>query len=135
MWVSKLHLVAHWIPGQNALLNDCLSAKLIRVESDLIIEDHKVLSTDEIVDFFIALANDSFRTVVRMAAIEGNNEKLGRVRVVISSDHHVRFICAQELALVEVELTLEFFAYWLESWLHIRRVIQAELLVRAVVRR
>ena len=95
MWVSKLHLVAHWIPGQNALLNDCLSAKLIRVESDLIIEKHKVLSTNEIVDFFIALANSSFWTVIWMAAIEGNNEILSRVRIVISSDHHVGFIRAQ----------------------------------------
>ena len=94
IWVPKLHLEAHWIPGQHALLNDCVGAKLLRVKPDLIIKDNKVLSTDEIVDFFIALADDSFWAVVRMAAIKGNNEKLSRVRVVISSDHHVPFICA-----------------------------------------
>ena len=153
MRVSQLHLVADGVPRQRAFLDDRGQAFLLRVEPDLIAEQGQVFTFDEIIDLAIVFAYGTLGAILRMTSVECNDEHLGCVRIVITSDHHLRLVGAEKLLPVELKLWLQKLAYRQKSgffssccFVLIRCVgvtffffliccsYQAQLFIRAVVR-
>ena len=97
VWVPELRLKADWVPGQQALFDNSIISYKSLIKANLITENNQKVAPDKFIYLSLGAAVGSI-----MTSIECYDKHLGRIRIVITPDHHFRLVSTKQLLVIEL---------------------------------